>query len=59
LISKTLGVLGTIYLIIGLSSFVAPGLFGFLDHGYSVVDNLIHVSLGIIGLVAYKVSRDK
>jgi hypothetical protein len=55
----TLGVLGAIYLIIGLLSFVVPGLFSFLEHGYSVVDNLIHVSLGVIGLVAYKLSWDK
>lgn len=52
----TLGVIGAIYLAIGILGFVAPGIFEFLQHGYSVVDNLIHVSLGIIGLSAYKLS---
>lgn len=53
----TLGALGAIYLVIGILGFVAPGLFVFLNHGYTVVDNLIHISLGIIGLSVYKLSN--
>jgi hypothetical protein len=33
--------------------FVVPYLFGLLPHGYSMVDNVIRLVLGILGLLAY------
>jgi hypothetical protein len=46
-----IGALGAVYLLVGLLGFVLPNLLGLLPHGYSVVDNLIHLVLGILSLV--------
>jgi hypothetical protein len=48
-----------VYLVVGLLGFVVPNLFGLLpEHGYSVVDNLIHLVLGVLGVtVAWVVGR--
>lgn len=40
------GGLGVIYLLVGVLGFIVPMLFGLLPHGYSIVDNLIHLALG-------------
>jgi hypothetical protein len=51
-VRTVVGVIGVIYLLVGVLGFVAPGLFGLLPaHGYSVVDNLIHLVLGVLGIV--------
>ena len=42
--------LDAVYLLVGLLGFVLPNLLGLLPHGYSVVDNLIHLVLGILSL---------
>jgi hypothetical protein len=47
------GVVSVVYLLVGVLGFVLPYLFGLLPHGYSVVDNLIHLVLGILGLLIY------
>ncbi len=44
------GALGAVYLLVGVLGFIIPMLFGLLPHGYSVVDNLIHLSLGVLSL---------
>ena len=44
--------LSVIYLLVGLLGFVVPDMLGLLQHGYTVGDNLIHLALGILGLVA-------
>ncbi len=44
------GALGAIYLLVGMLGFIIPMLFGLLPHGYSVVDNLIHLALGVLSL---------
>jgi hypothetical protein len=44
------GALGAIYLLVGVLGFIIPMLFGLLPHGYSVVDNLIHLALGVLSL---------
>ena len=46
------GAVSLVYLLVGVLGFVVPYLFGLLPHGYSIVDNLIHLALGILGLVA-------
>lgn len=52
------GVLGVIYLLVGVLGFIVPTLFGLLPHGYSVVDNLIHLALGAASIaVALFVER--
>jgi hypothetical protein len=43
--------------LVSVLGFVLPYLFGLLPHGYSAVDNLIHLILGILGLLAYANSR--
>lgn len=51
------GVVSVVYLLVGLLGFVVPYLFGLLPHGYSVVDNAIHLILGILGFLIYANSR--
>lgn len=59
LVRTVVGVLGVVYLLVGVLGFVVPDLFGLLpEHGYSVVDNLIHLVLGVLGVaVAWVVDR--
>ncbi len=45
-------VLSIIYLLVGLVGFVLPDMAGLLQHGYTIGDNLIHLALGVLGLVA-------
>ena len=45
-------VVSVIYLLVGLLGFVVPDMLGLLQHGYTVGDNLVHLALGIVGLVA-------
>lgn len=47
---NVVGGLGVIYLLVGVLGFVIPMLFGLLPHGYSVVDNIIHLTLGVLGI---------
>jgi hypothetical protein len=51
------GVVSMVYLLVGVLGFVVPYLFGLLPHGYSIVDNAIHLVLGILGLLVYANSR--
>lgn len=59
-LARTLvGGLGAVYLLVGVLGFIIPMLFGLLPHGYSVVDNLIHLALGVLSLaVAFGSGRD-
>ena len=45
-------VVGVIYALVGLLGFVVPDMLGLLQHGYTVGDNLVHLLLGALGLVA-------
>jgi hypothetical protein len=45
-------VLSVVYVLVGLLGFIVPDMLGLLQHGYMVGDNLIHLLLGILGLVA-------
>ena len=45
------GVLGIIYLIVGVLGFVMPMLFGLIPHSYTVFDNLLHLALGVLSIV--------
>jgi hypothetical protein len=44
------GVLGVIYLVVGVLGFVVPMIFGLIPHGYTIYDNLLHLALGIVGI---------
>ncbi len=44
------GVLGVIYLVVGVLGFVVPQLFGLIPHGYTVFDDLLHLALGILSI---------
>lgn len=45
------GGVGVAYLAVGLLGFVVPRLFGLIPHGYdTVLDNLIHLTLGVLGV---------
>ena len=54
------GVLGIIYLVVGVLGFVVPMIFGLIPHGYTVFDNLLHLALGISGIaVAWFVGGER
>ena len=45
------GGLGVVYLLVGVLGFIVPDLFGLLPHEYKTVfDNLIHLTLGVLGI---------
>ena len=51
------GGLGAVYLLVGVLGFVLPMLLGLLPHGYSIVDNIIHLTLGAAGIAVAFSSR--
>ncbi len=51
------GGLGLVYLLVGVLGFVLPELLGLLPHGYSIVDNIIHLTLGVAGIAVAFGSR--
>jgi hypothetical protein len=44
------GVLGVIYLVVGVVGFVVPMIFGLIPHGYTIFDNLLHLALGVLSI---------
>ena len=44
------GVLGVIYLVVGVLGFVVPMMLGLIPHGYTIFDNLLHLALGILSI---------
>ena len=49
--------LGVIYLLVGLSGFVVPSLFGLLPDGYTIFDNLLHLALGVVSIAVALFAR--
>ncbi len=47
---SVVGVLGVVYLLVGLLGFVVPFLFGLIPSGYTIADNLVHLALGGLGI---------
>ncbi len=44
-------IFGAIYLLLGILGFIVPDLFGLLgDEGYNIIDNIVHLVLGALGL---------
>jgi hypothetical protein len=51
-VRSVVGGIGVVYLAVGLLAFAAPRMFGLIPHGYeTVLDNLIHLTLGVLGIV--------
>ncbi len=50
-VRSVVGGLGVVYLLVAVLGFLVPDLFGLLPHEYkTVLDNLIHLSLGLLGV---------
>ena len=50
-VRSVVGGLGVVYLLVGVLGFFVPDMFGLLPHEYkTVLDNLIHLSLGVLGM---------
>ncbi|MBA2485208.1 MAG: hypothetical protein H0V35_03770 [Nitrospira sp.] len=45
------GVIGVTYLAVGVIGFLIPHVFGLLPHGYSTFDNVLHLVLGVMGIL--------
>jgi hypothetical protein len=45
------GGLGVVYLLVGILSFIDPTLFGMIPTGYTLADNLLHLALGLLGII--------
>ena len=54
---SVVGGLGVIYLLVGVLGFIAPALFGLLPHGYTIVDNLIHLAAGLLSIAVAFATR--
>ena len=54
---NVVGGLGAVYLLVGLLGFVVPMFLGLIPHGFSVVDNIIHLTLGVVSLAVAFSSR--
>ena len=44
--------LGVVYLVVGVLGFVNPELFGLIPHEYNLADNILHLALGALALLA-------
>lgn len=55
-VQTAVGALGVVYLLVGLVSFADANPLGLFPSEYSVVDNLIHVTLGVLGIAAAAMS---
>jgi len=52
-------VLGAVYLVVTLLGFLAPGVIESLNpHGYTIVDNLIHLAVGVGAIATALSGRD-
>lgn len=50
-VRTVVGGLGVVYLLVGVLGLFVPDLFGLLPHEYeTVLDNLIHLTLGVLGI---------
>lgn len=57
-VRNVVGGLGVVYLVVGVLGFFVPDLFGLLPSEYTVVDNVLHLLLGVLGIaVGYVIGR--
>ena len=50
-VRTVVGVVGVVYLLVGILGFIVPTLFGLSPNGYTIFDNLVHLALGVLALV--------
>ena len=51
-VRAVVGGLGVVYLLVGIVGIFEPMMFGLIPSGYeTVLDNLIHLALGVLGIV--------
>ncbi len=50
-VRSVVGVVGVVYLLVGILGFVVPTLFGLIPNGYTIFDNIVHLALGALALV--------
>ncbi len=48
---NVVGGLGVVYLLVFVVGIITSTLFGLLPHGYTVVDHIIHLAVGILNVV--------
>ena len=48
---SVVGIVGVVYLLVGILGFIAPNLFGLLPNGYNIWDNLLHLGIGLASIV--------
>jgi hypothetical protein len=53
---NVVGALGVIYLLVGVIGFIVPMLFGLIPSGYTLFDDLLHLGLGVLSLIAFALS---
>ena len=51
-VRSVVGIVGVVYLLVGILGFIVPTLFGLIPNGYTLYDNIVHLALGVLGLVA-------
>ena len=59
MVRNVVGGLGVLFALIGLLGFVAPTLGGMVPSGYTTVDNLTHLVLGVLGIAAAWLMGDR
>jgi len=58
-VRAVVGGLGVVYLLVGLVSLTEPNPLGLFPSEYSILDNLIHLVLGVLGIGAALLSGGK
>jgi hypothetical protein len=51
-VNSVVTALGVVYLLVGVTGFIVPELFGLIPHEYTVADNILHLALGALALFA-------
>lgn len=51
-VKTVVGAIGVLFLLAGIAGFISPRAFGLLTHDWTIVDNIIHLLLGILGIAA-------
>jgi len=59
MVKSVVTALGVVYLLVGVLGFVDRELFGLIPHGYTTFDNILHLALGALALVAVSGNKAK
>ena len=51
-VKQVVTLLGVVYLLVGVLGFFIPKLFGLIPNDYDLADNLLHLTLGALALIA-------